>query len=53
MPPQGWHDYSPAFYSLNRPRFPIAEPSHSPIDWGEFSWGRVFSKDANRGSETV
>ena len=53
MPPPGLHDYHPAFNSLNRPRFPIAELSHSPIDWGEFSWGRVFSKDANRGSETV
>ena len=42
-----------AAVQLNMPRFPIAEPSHSPIDWGEFSWGRVFSKDANRGSETV
>ena len=26
---------------------------HSPTDWGEFSWGWVFSKDANRGSGTV
>ena len=53
MPPPGWHDYRPAFNSLNRPRFPIAEPSHIPVDWGKFSRGRVFSKDANRGSETV
>ena len=53
MPPPGWHDYRHAFNSSNRPRFPIAEPSHSPIYWGEFSWGRMFSKDANRDSETV
>ena len=53
MPPPGWHDYRHAFNSSNRARFPIAEPSHSPIYWGEFSWGRMFSKDTNRDSETV
>ena len=43
----GWHDYHPALNSFNRPR----EPSHSSIDCGGFSWGRIFSMDASRESE--
>ena len=31
----------------------IAEQSHSPIDWGAFSRGRIFSKDTSKDGETV
>ena len=55
MPLPGWHDYRYALHlTAQIGHVSLAEPS--PIDWGEFCWGRVLSKDASRAShdsETV